>query len=89
MIPPIVLSSIILSVNIKISNLENIINSSYEFSSECYNLTYSFIYQQNKDERYLSLDSYLTSFISVCLVIIVFYTLKIIYTPFFTMMLER
>ena len=89
MIPPIVLSSIILSINIKTSNLEYIINSSDEFSSECYNLTYSFINQQNIDERYLSLDSYLTSFKSVCIVIIVFYTLKIIYTPFFAMMLER
>ena len=74
MIPLIVIPSIILSINIKTSYLETIIKSSGEYSSECYNLTYSFIYNQNTDERYLSLDSFLTSFISVCIVIIVSYS---------------
>ena len=87
MIPLIVIPSIILSINIKTSNLETIIKSSGEYSSECYNLTYSFIYNQNADERYLSLDSYLTSFISVCIVIIVSYSLNIIYTAIFSTLL--
>ena len=51
--------------------------------SECYNLTYSFIYNQKSDENYSSLHSYLKSFISVCIVIIIIYFLKIIYTPCF------
>ena len=80
MIPPIILSFIILSINIKTSNLESIIKSSDDFSGECFNQTYGFIYHQNTDERYLSLDSYLTSFISVCVTIIVFYSLKIIFS---------
>ena len=84
MIPLIVLPSIILSINIKTSNLETIIKSSEEYSSECYNLTYSFLNNQKTDERYLSLDSYLTSFISVCIVIIVSYSINIIYTAFFS-----
>ena len=89
MIPLIVLSSIILSVKIKTSNLETIIYTSDEFSSKCYNLTYSFIYKQNSDERYLSLDSYLSSFISVCIVIIITFTLKIIFSAIFTMFIEE
>ena len=84
MIPLIVLPSLILSINIKTSNLETIIKSSEEYSSECYNLTYSFLNNQKTDERYLSLDSYLTSFISVCIVIIVSYSINIIYTAFFS-----
>ena len=89
MIPLIVLSSIILSVNIKTSNLETIIYSSDEISSECYNLTYSFIFKQSSDERYLSLDSYLSSFISVCVVIIVTFILKIIFSAIFAMLIEE
>ena len=84
MIPLIVIPSLILMINIKTSNLENIIKSSEEHSSKCYNLTYSFIYNQNTDERYLSLDSYLISFISVCIVIIASYSLNIIYTAIFS-----
>ena len=87
MIPLIVIPSIILSINIKTSNLETIIKYSEEYSSECYNLTFNFIYNQNADERYLSLDSYLTSFISVCIVIIVSYSLNIIYTAIFSTLL--
>ena len=89
MIPLIVIPSIILSINIKTSNLETIIKSSEEYSSECYNLTFNFIYNQNADERYLSLDSYLTSFISVCIVIIVSYSLNIIFTTIFSTLLEE
>ena len=89
MIPLIVLSSIILSVNIKTSNLETIIYSSDEISSECYNLTYSFIFKQSSDERYLSLYSYLSSFISVCVVIIVTFILKIIFSAIFAMLIEE
>ena len=89
MLPLIVLSSIILSVNIKTSNLETIIYSSDEISSECYNLTYSFIFKQSSDERYLSLDSYLSSFISVCIVIIVTFILKIIFSAIFAMLIEE
>ena len=86
MLPLIILPSIILKVNIETSNLENIINSSDNKTLECYNLTYSFIYQQNLDERYLSLKSYLKSFISVCIVIIIAYSLKIILSIYFSLM---
>ena len=55
MIPLIILSVIILSINIKTSNLESIISSPDQISSECYNLTYSFINEQKSDEKYLSL----------------------------------
>ena len=89
MIPLIVLSSIILSVNIKTSNLETIIYSSDEISSECYNLTYSFIFKQSSDERYLSLDSYLSSFISVCIVIIVTFIIKIIFSAILLCWLKK
>ena len=83
MIPIIVLSFIILSVDIKTSNLESIISSPKQYSALCYNQTYSFINEQNSDERYLSLHSYLKSFTPVCIVIIVVYFIKIIVT-FFT-----
>ena len=78
MIPPIVLSSIILSVKIKTANLESIISSHEQFSSLCYNQTYSFIKEQESDERYLSLHSYLKSFTPVCIVIIITCFIKII-----------
>ena len=83
MIPIIVFSFIILSVDIKTSNLESIISSPKQYSALCYNQTYSFINEQNSDERYLSLHSYLKSFTPVCIVIIVVYFIKIIVT-FFT-----
>ena len=86
MLPLIILPSIILNVDIETTNLENIISSSDNKTSECYNLTYSFIYQQNLDERYLSLKSYLRSFISVCIVIIIAYSLKIIFSIYFSLM---
>ena len=86
MIPIIVLSFIILSVDIKTSNLESIISSPKQYSALCYNQTYSFINEQNSDERYLSLHSYLKSFTPVCIVIIVVYFIKIIVT-FFTGMI--
>ena len=91
MLPLIILPSIILilNVNIETSNLENIISSSDNKTSECYNLTYSFIYQQNSDERYLSLKSYLRSFISVCIVIIIVYSLKIIFSINFAFLIEK
>ena len=81
-IPLIVLPIIILTVKIPTSDLKNIISSDNDLS-ECYNLTYSFIYNQKSDENYSSLHSYLKSFISVCIVIIIIYFLKIIYTPCF------
>ena len=80
MIPIIVFSFIILSVDIKTSNLESIISSPKQYSALCYNQTYSFINEQNSDERYLSLHSYLKSFTPVCIVIIVVYFIKIIIT---------
>ena len=66
-IPLIVLSSIILSVKIETSNLESIINSPEQYSSLCYNLTYSFI--NESDEVYLLLHSYLKSFKSISLLL--------------------
>ena len=86
-IPLIVLPIIILTVKIPTSDLKNIINSNNDLS-ECYNLTYSFIYKQKSDENYSSLHSYLKSFISVCIVIIIIYFLKIIYTACFAFTLE-
>ena len=83
-IPIIVFSSIILSVKIKTSNLESIISSPKHknISSLCYNLTFSFISEQKSDERYLSLHSYLKSFTPVCIVIIITYFIKIIFSYF-------
>ena len=80
MLPIIVLSSIILSVKIKTSNLESIISSPNQKikSPLCYNLTYSFVKERNSDERYLSLHSYLKSFTPVCIVIIITCFIKII-----------
>ena len=89
MLPLIILPSIILNVDIETTNLENIISSSDNKTSECYNLTYSFIYQQNSDERYISLKSYLRSFISVCIVIIIAYSLKIMFSINFAFLIER
>ncbi len=86
-IPLIVLPIIILTVKIPTSDLKNIISSDNDLS-ECYNLTYSFIYNQKSDENYSSLHSYLKSFISVCIVIIIIYFLKIIYTACFAFTLE-
>ena len=86
-IPLIVLPIIILTVKIPTSDLKNIISSDNDLS-ECYNLTYSFIYKQKSDENYSSLHSYLKSFISVCIVIIIIYFLKIIYTACFAFTLE-
>ena len=87
-IPPIVLSAIILSVKIKASNLECIISSPEQISSECYNLTYSFINEQKSDENFLPLNSYLKSFTPLCIVIIIAYTIKIFYSTYFSMILE-
>ena len=54
MIPLIVIPSLILMINIKTSNLETIIKSSGEYSSECYNLTYSlFIIKMQMKDIYL------------------------------------
>ena len=53
-IPLIVLPIIILTVKIPTSDLKNIINSDNDLS-ECYNLTYSFIYKQKSDENYSSI----------------------------------
>ena len=86
-IPLIVLPIIILTVKIPTSDLKDIISSNNDLS-ECYNLTYSFIYNQKSDENYSSLHSYLKSFISVCIVIIIIYFLKIIYTACFAFTLE-
>ena len=89
MIPLIVLSAIILGVKIKTSNLESIISSADQISSECYNLTYSFINEQKSDEKYLSLYSYLKSFTPVCIVIIITYSIKIIYSAIFANCVEK
>ena len=86
-IPLIVLPIIILTVKIPTSDLKDIISSNNDLS-ECYNLTYSFIYNQKSEENYSSLHSYLKSFISVCIVIIIIYFLKIIYTACFAFTLE-
>ena len=88
MIPPIILSVIILCINRKSSNLESIISSPDQISSECYNLTYSFINEQKSDEKYLSLNSYLKSFIALCIVIIIVYFIKIFYTVYFSRIIE-
>ena len=88
-IPIIVLSAVILSVKIETSNLKNIISSHDKFSSECYNLTYSFINEKNSDKNYISLHSYLKSFQGPCTVIIIIFSIKIFYTIFFTSILEN
>ena len=87
-IPLIVLPSIILSVKIETSNLESIIKSPMQYSSLCYNQTYSFINEQESDERYLSLHSYLKSFKSVYIVIIITYSIKIIFSICFGLIIE-
>ena len=89
MIPPIVLSAIILSARIKASNLENIISSPEPILSECYNLTYSFINEQNSDKNYISLHSYLKSFLPLCIVIIIAYVIKIFFSIYFASILEE
>jgi len=90
MIPIIVLSIIILSVKIKTSNLESIISSPVQKNASlCYNLTNSFINEQKSDERYLSLHSYLKSFTPVCIVIIIIYFIKIIFSACIGMIFEE
>ena len=54
-----------MGIKIETSNLESIINSPEQYSSLCYNLTYSFI--NESDEVYLLLHSYLKSFKSILL----------------------
>ena len=58
MIPPIVLSFIILSVKIKISNLQSIINSLGKNIPPCYEYTLSFINEKNqmKDIYHFTFD---------------------------------
>ena len=87
-IPLIVLSSLILSINIETENLEKIIDTPQN-QSDCYEFTYSFIKDQSTDERYISLNSYLQSLKPLCIVIIVFYSLKTIYTPIFSCIVEQ
>ena len=89
MVPLIVLSAIILNTDIKTSDLKNIIISSDEFSSNCYNLTLSFIKEQNSDERYKSLDSYLKSLEPVCIALIVFYSITIFFSAITGMFLKE
>ena len=60
MIPLIVLSSLILSTKIKTENLEKIIDTP-QSQSDCYLFTYYFVKEQNTDERYISLNTYLKS----------------------------
>ena len=50
--------------------------------------TYYFVKEQNTDERYISLNTYLKSLTPLCIVIIVFYSLKIILSFIFTRLLE-
>ena len=87
-IPSIVLTSIILSSKIEVSNLESNIISHEQNKTECYNLTYNFINNKQSNKIYLSLDSYLESFLVPCIVIIVAYSAKIIFTAFFGLILE-
>ena len=87
MIPLIVLSSLILSTKIKTENLEKIIDAPHN-PSDCYDLTYSFVKEQNTDERYISLNTYLKSLTPLCIVIIVFYSIKIIFTLCFSGIIE-
>ena len=49
--------------------------------------TYYFVKEQNTDERYISLNTYLKSLTPLCIVIIVFYSLKIILSFIFTRLL--
>ena len=56
--------------------------------SDCYDLTYSFVKEQNTDERYISLNTYLKSLTPLCIVIIVFYSIKIIFTLCFSGIIE-
>ena len=86
MIPLIILSSIILSTKIKTENLEKIIDTP-QSQSDCYLFTYYFVKEQNTDERYISLNTYLKSLTPLCIVIIVFYSLKIILSFIFTRLL--
>ena len=86
MIPLIVLSSLILSTKIKTENLEKIIDTP-QSQSDCYLFTYYFVKEQNTDERYISLNTYLKSLTPLCIVIIVFYSLKIILSFIFTRLL--
>ena len=86
MIPLIVLSSLILSTKIKTENLEKIIDTP-QSQSDCYLFTYYFVKEQNTDERYISLNTYLKSLTPVCIVIIVFYSIKIILSFIFTRLL--
>ena len=86
MIPLIVLSSLILSTKIKTENLEKIIDTP-QSQYDCYLFTYYFVKEQNTDERYISLNTYLKSLTPLCIVIIVFYSLKIILSFIFTWLL--
>ena len=86
MIPLIVLSSLILSTKIKTENLEKIIDTP-QSQSDCYLFTYYFVKEQNTDERYISLNTYLKSLTPLWIVIIVFYSLKIILSFIFTRLL--
>ena len=88
-IPLIVLPSIILSVKIETSNLESIIKSPMQYSSLCYDQTYSFINEQESDERYLSLHSYLKLFTPVWIAIIIIYVIKIIVSVCFLLILKE
>ena len=87
MIPLIILSSIILSTKIKTENLEKIIDTP-QSQSDCYSFTYYFVKEKNTDERYISLNTYLKSLTPLCIVIIVFYSIKIILSLGFALMLE-
>ena len=60
MIPLIVLSSLILRTKIETENLEKIIDTP-QSQSDCYLFTYYFVKEQNTDERYISLNTYLKS----------------------------
>ena len=87
MIPLIVLSSLILRTKIETENLEKIIDTP-QSQSDCYELTYSFVKEHNTDERYISLNTYLKSLTPVCIVIIVFYSIKMILSIGFSCFLE-
>ena len=80
MIPLIIFPFIILSKKIDTSNLQNILALNKNVSSECYKFTYSFIYESKSDKNYLSLESYLDSLTISCIVLIIIYFIRIIFS---------
>ena len=83
MIPLIIFSFRILFTKTDISNLKNILAYFGDDSSKCYKLTYSFIYESKLDKNYLSLESYLGSLNTPCIVLIITYFIRIMFSACF------